>query len=116
MAEVIARHLLGSKAYIQSAGVDADGESAATKEAVAVMREQGLDISSHRSRPLDSLNLADFELVVAMTPSIAQGLRDLGVDESKIAELNISDPYGRGIEVYRSTAEAITHQLRRLLE
>jgi protein-tyrosine-phosphatase len=115
MAEALARHMLGRDARVESAGIDAAEGAAATKNAVQAMRERNLDISAHRSRSVNALSLLEFDVLVALTPAIAQALCDQGVDPSKIRTLNIPDPYGRALDCYRFTADAIERDLRLLL-
>ena len=114
IAEAVARQLLGPDVRVESSGTSAADGASAAKDAVRVMKERGLDISSHRSRSLGNLNLLEFDLLVALCPEIAQALLDQGADASKLATLNISDPYNRDLEVYRATAVAIEAELRRL--
>lgn len=114
MAEAIIGKLLGSNTSIQSAGVETASGLSATKEAVAVMKEMGLDISNHRSRDIDDLDLSSFTLVIAMTSWISEILVTLGVQPRRIERLEVCDPYGKGIEVYRSTARTIELSLRSL--
>lgn len=114
MAEAAARHLLGGEMHVESAGIAADEGASATKDAVRAMEERGLDITAHRSRSLSTLNLPDFDLLVALTPTIAQHLRDRGVDASKLRALDICDPYGKGLDAYRATAVTIERDLRAL--
>ena len=114
MAEAIARQLLGSNVDIASAGLEADDGASATRDAVRVMTDRGLDILAHRSRSLSALNLSDFDLVIALTPRIAQALRDQGMDACKFTALDVPDPYCKGLETYRITAGAIERDLRRL--
>jgi protein-tyrosine-phosphatase len=97
---------------VESAGIDTGEGLPATKEAVAVMRQMGIGISGHHSRDIANLDLARFDIVLAMTPTIAKQLRDAGVDIARIKQMNISDPYRRGIDVYRSIANDIESQLR----
>ena len=71
MAEGLLRHELESRdcnnIEVASAGTwAADGEPA-TEEAIAVSQQSGIDISSHRSRLLDSKELGDTDVVIAMT-------------------------------------------------
>ena len=56
----------GVKAVIRSVGVHARVGASATAEAVAVMRERGLDISEHRSRLLDARHVRAADLVLGM--------------------------------------------------
>ena len=114
MAEAVARHLLDSGVRVESAGISADDGASAAKDAIQAMQERGLDISDHRSRSVSALNLLDFDLVVALTPSIAQALRHHGADASKLTALDIRDPYDKGLQVYRATVLAIERDLRNL--
>ena len=115
MAEAIARDVLGGDAHVESAGVAADEGAEAPKEAVWAMKERGLDLRAHRSRALATLALRDFDLLVAMSPAIARRLRARGVDAVKLRSLNVSDPHGGGLDVYRATAAIIERDLRALL-
>lgn len=75
MAAALAQQFLGSTARVESAGTAASSGSAATSDAVEVMKERGLNLESHRSRPVQSVNLGGYDLIVALTPSIADFLR-----------------------------------------
>lgn len=116
MAEAVARVLLGDDVRIESAGISAENGASATEDAIRVMQERGIDISGHRSRSVSGLNLLDFDLVVALTPSIAQDLRNRGVDETKLTALDIRDPYGEGLAAYRITILALERDLRSLFD
>ena len=115
MAEAVARGLLSSDVRVESAGISADDGASAAEDAIQAMRERGIDISDHRSRSVTALNLPDFDLVVALTPAIAQALRQHGTDPARLRALDIRDPYGKGLEVYRATVLAIERDLRDLL-
>lgn len=112
MAEAIARRILGVQAQIQSAGLDAADGLPATRQAVTAMEELGFDIKDHRSRSLDSLDLSSFDRIIAMTPEIADSLRDAGVSPRRLTPLDVSDPYSGSLDTYRSTARDIERQLR----
>ena len=112
MAEVIAKRLLQTKAHIESAGIAASDSFPATKDAIKTMSEMGLDLREHRSRDIGALELSNFTTFIAMTPLIAKELAKMGVDHGKILELNVPDPYGRGVEEYRATALKIEDELR----
>ena len=107
MAEAIARKRFRHLAAVQSAGMETVEGLPATKEAIAVMREMGFDISNHRSRDIERLELAEFDRIVAMTPAIASQLQTMDVETERITVIDVPDPYGRGIEVYRSTARKL---------
>ncbi len=114
MAEAMARQLFGGAMHVESAGVAANGGTRATRDAVQVMKERGLDLSTHRSRPLSAADWLHFDLLIALTPEIAQTLREQGADAAKLKTLDIPDPYGKDIDTYRATAAAIEHELLRL--
>src|SRR5262245_7223991 len=70
MAEaILERELAGSgvAARVQSAGTNAVADIPATDDAIAVMKGDGLDISAHRSRPVDADELARADVVITMT-------------------------------------------------
>ena len=115
MAEALLSQLIDA-VEVQSAGIEATDGLPPTKHAVSAMKELGFDIGAHRSRDIDNLDLAKFDLIVAMTPSIAEWLRKAGVDPGRIAQLDVSDPYSEGLDVYRSAAKQINSQLRSLVE
>jgi protein-tyrosine phosphatase len=116
MAAAMARHLLGESVHLESAGTSASEGASATRDAVQVMKERGLDLNSHRSRSTDGLNLRDFDLLIAMTPAIAREVRNLGADPSRVKTLDIEDPYCKGFDAYRAAAIAIERALRRLFD
>jgi len=114
MAEAIARSLLGNSTVVESAGLDAVEGDCANKKAVAAMKEMGLNVEPHRTRNIRSINANNYDLVVAMSPSIGRRLRELGVESHRIAELNVPDPFGTDVDEYRSTAKLIENELQRL--
>jgi protein-tyrosine-phosphatase len=116
MAEALARHLLGGSVQADSAGTSADDGAEATKDAILAMKERGIDISGHRSRSVSVLTLLDFDLLVALTPESYEILRSHVTDTSKVKKLYISDPYGKGLDVYRATASALDRDLRMMFE
>ena len=63
MAEGWARHLLGDRVNAYSAGIETHGLN---PNAVAVMAEAGVDISSHTSKTLDDLRDIPLDLVIKM--------------------------------------------------
>jgi len=115
MAAAMTRVLLGDDVLVESAGIEAADRLPATEHAVTVMAERGVDILGHRSRPVESLDLSQFDIVVAMTPSVASRLRHLGVEDTRIQTINVEDPYGKGLDAYRTAASEIEHALRSVL-
>lgn len=63
MGEALFRHYLGDRFEIHSAGTR---PSSVRPEAIAVMAELGIDISSHRSKPVDEFLGREFAYVVTV--------------------------------------------------
>lgn len=116
MAAALAGQILGIATQVESAGASAEDGASASKFAIEVMKNRGLDIAGHRSRSLQGVTLANFDRVVALAPKIADALLLRGVDASKLVVLDIPDPINAGLETYRATADAIERDLQRLFE
>lgn len=69
MAEGWLRHYAGDRAEVFSAGTKPAGLN---PMAVAVMRESGVDISSHRSKPVDELAKVDFLFVITVCDAVGE--------------------------------------------
>jgi protein-tyrosine-phosphatase len=67
MAEVLMKHLLGHRIYVDSVGVRL---SAAESDpfAVAALAEIGLDLSRHKPKTFDDLADRSIDLIVTFTP------------------------------------------------
>jgi arsenate reductase len=63
MAEGLLRHDAGDRFEVFSAGTKA---SSVRSEAIAVMREIGIDISGHRSKSVDEFAQSDFDYVLTV--------------------------------------------------
>ncbi len=66
MAEGYFRHFAGNRARVFSAGVETHGLNPL---AVQVMAEDGIDISDHRSKPVDEFLGMDFDYVITVCDS-----------------------------------------------
>jgi arsenate reductase len=63
MAEGLLRHDAGQRFEVESAGTRA---SFVRPEAIAVMRELGIDISAHRSKNVEEFNGQNFDYVITV--------------------------------------------------
>jgi arsenate reductase len=63
LAEGYLRHFAGSKAQIYSAGIETHGVN---PKAIAVMKEDGIDISHHTSNHVDEYSHIDFDYVITV--------------------------------------------------
>lgn len=69
MAEGILRDLAGDRFQVESAGV---APSSVRPEAIAAMREVGIDISSHRSKSVDEFIGQNFDFVITVCDNANQ--------------------------------------------
>jgi protein-tyrosine phosphatase len=132
LAEAVCKRLLADRLHcpieelpargyvVASAGVATWGGLPATPEAEAAGREVGVDLSGHRSRPVDGKLLTEATAVVAMTAGHAALLRTRFPDAGPTPTLltgtdDLDDPIGADAAVYRACAESIRLHLTRLL-
>jgi protein-tyrosine-phosphatase len=107
MAVGLARELLGNLGVFESAGISPGGPQANDK-AIEVIHEMGIDIRDHCSRRVSSLNLNDFDFIIAMDSTINNQIKSLLPDASdKIVSWDVDDPFGKDIGSYRKCAETI---------
>jgi protein-tyrosine-phosphatase len=120
LAEVIASTLFGSdgRRSFESAGIDAVDQAPASRGAVAVALECGLDLSGHRSRRVTKDMIARADEVYAMTTPQLETL--VRLDSAAALEIllldpsgaEIADPAGGDLQRYRRTRD----HLRRAIE
>lgn len=112
MAEGIVRDML-QKAGIRgievaSMGLGANDGELPTANAVEAMREIGVDITGKRARRLMMEDLAQTDRFYVMTQSHKDILIDAMPElEDRIRVLDIADPYGCRLEVYRECRDAM---------
>jgi protein-tyrosine-phosphatase len=103
---------------VQSAGTSAAPRMRASEEAVELLAKRGIDLSTHRSRPLDAELVRGADHVFAMTAAHRRAIEAMLPDAAAKTELldpggrDIPDPIGGGIEVYRASLAAIELALK----
>ncbi len=122
MAEGLLRHKLkelnkNKLVEISSAGVASPLGMEPSENAVQVMKESGIDISGHKSRPLNQDLIKDADLIFTME----QKHKDLILEEmprasSKTYVLNIEDPISKPVETYSQVLEVLKKSLPRILK
>ena len=100
---------------VDSAGIYACGEPI-NPNASAVLLEEGIDLSSHVSKPVTKELFEDANLVLVMESAHKTMLKALGYDCQKVKVLDIADPFGNDEECYRKTFEKIKKALENALE
>jgi|SRR5690606_23978202 len=130
MAGAILRDLLAGREaefVVETAGLGAEPGLGAESDAVAVLREQGLDLSGHRTRRLEAQMVAEADLILTMTRSHKQQvlrlhpraaektftLLEFAYDDR---ESDVEDPFGRGHDTYRRTAQELRRALTSVVD
>ena len=134
MAEALLRKLLAEKLgcaieeveqrgiLVSSAGVSAAPGSGAAPEAIATMRQRGLDLSRHESQPLSEKLVRQADVIFALTNAHRQAIVRRWPEASTRTLLvqpdnsDIEDPIGGPAEVYEQCALQIEDALRRRVQ
>lgn len=105
MAEGYLRHYAGSKADVYSAGVEAHGVN---PRAIAVMLEDGIDISAHTSNIISEYAGLSFDYIITVCDN-AREKCPVFPSQSKRFHYNFADPAGAA-----GTEAQIMQQFRRV--
>ncbi len=134
MAEVIMRQLIAKKlgctdaeleqrnVIVASAGIAAAPGCKPSPEAVAVVKEKGLDLSRHESQPLTEKLVRHADLILTMTASHRHAILRRWPDASERIHTvrpdgaDINDPIGGSTAVYRSCAAEVENALKQRVE
>jgi protein-tyrosine-phosphatase len=106
---------------VQSAGLAASPGQPAAQEALLVAQELGADLSQHRSQVLTAALLSQATHVFVMTRSHWLLLQDYFPDQGPMPRIlspsgiDLDDPIGCDLAVYRECAQAIVQALDVLL-
>lgn len=109
MAEGFARSLGGEALDVHSAGSRPQG--LVSPEAIRVMAERGIDITSHTSKGLGELPKADWDCIVGM------GCGDAcpALPARERIDWEIPDPWGADDAMFRAVRDRIELEVRALL-
>jgi protein-tyrosine-phosphatase len=134
MAEGLLRQRLSEKTIdtrhrVLSAGVWAVDDHPASANAIAVMAEQGIDITDHVAHTITANDVAEADLILVMTREHGQVIRNTwpqyGWKVHRLSEMigkrrDVRDPYGGSIGEYRTCADTLAEYidggLQRILE
>ena len=134
MAEVLCRWSLAERlgcasdeleergVIVMSAGMAAMPGGRAAPEAIQVVSELGLDLSSHETQPLTEPLVRHADAILTMTESQRQAIVaqwPAAADRTKVLSrsgADVADPIGGPIERYQRCAEQIDRELRAWVE
>jgi len=116
MAVGLASKILPSNIFVDSAGLDTSYGRASNKNAIEVMKnEYGIDISNHKTKDVESVNIDEYDFIVAMDQFIAEKLRkEYNINSKIIFNWDINDPYGKDYQGYKACADNINNFLNML--
>lgn len=88
---------------VESCGIFAYKNMPATQETILVLREDGIDLSNHSAKPVNQKIIKEADFIYAMTIDHQQFiLRQFPYLTGKIKVLDVVDPIGMDLSVYRS--------------
>jgi tRNA threonylcarbamoyl adenosine modification protein (Sua5/YciO/YrdC/YwlC family) len=111
---------------ITSAGITLSSGYSATDQTREVLRRQGIDVSSHRSRPVTRSMLKKADIILVMEKLHEDRILDIAPEEKKRVfllkefakindtDLDIRDPIGRSVEFYEETLQTIKEAVERI--
>lgn len=112
MAEGLLRELAGERFDVDSAGVL---PTDVRPEAIAVMREIGIDISQHRSKSVDEFSDREFDYVITVCDNAREHCPVFPGD-AKLIHWSFEDPAVTGDEtVFRRVRDEIKERLREFM-
>ncbi|MCF8008517.1 MAG: low molecular weight protein arginine phosphatase [Halanaerobiales bacterium] len=129
MAEYYAKKIVKQNGIkeleVSSAGINAVNGTPASKEAIKVMNEEGIDLKAHRSKTLMEEDLKENDKIFTMTTSHKEVIKDMYNYDNVYTlkhfikdceDCDILDPYGFGIKKYRETRDQIKQAVYKLFE
>ena len=127
MKKLVAEHpLLMGKVCVHSAGIYAAIGQGASREAIKVVGEMGIDLSKHRTTLLEpeGIHQADLiltmteshrRLVVMMAPEASHKIFLLSQYAGETAARDVMDPFNGSLQEYQSCAQQIQSLLEKVL-
>ena len=112
MAEALARHRCGDRWEAASAGLVPLGWVA--PETLEALAEVGVSTAALRSKGLEEFDLSEFRLVVNLSTHALEG-RLRPADAARVIHRPVPDPFGRALEAYRRSRDALDELIVREL-
>lgn len=102
---------------VSSCGVYAPQDVSASPDAVKVLAEVGIDLSGHRSKPVDEDMVRAADRIIVMTDEHKHMLVSMFPHVTMdICVLDVADPIGRGINTYAQTFAEIQSKIEEHLQ
>ena len=113
---------------VYSCGVYAENGDIPTYEGIEVMKEYGIDLKSHRATNIRNSNIKDMDIILCATSSHKNNVISMYPElKEKIYtmkeyvgypknDIDIKDPWGYGIEVYRKCVAEIEDCINKIID
>lgn len=120
MAAAILQQMLKEKgdtsSGVISAGLQTIDGLPANPNAVAAMKEWGMDLSGHHSRQVTPFLLKEAHRIFVMTPTQARTLvGGMPLVGDKVTSLDVADPFGQDLDTYRRCRDQLKEKLEKLV-
>lgn len=132
MAEVIFRDLIeknkdiNQEVRVESAGVYAMANQPASAQAIRAMEEEGIDLKSHRSKPLTKEMIDRADIILTMTRNHKNAILQMNPEVrdkvftlkeyANMGLLDVQDPFGLPVEEYKESAREIREALEKVIK
>ena len=131
MAEALMKDMIARDSKLRARGIEVDSAGfypaglPASREAIGIMKEYGLDLKGHRSQLIDQnlLNWADLVLVMEREHEndIYEQYQNVDGKIYLLSEYvgdrgDIPDPWQRGLERFRECAVTLEHNINNLVK
>ena len=113
---------------IDSCGIYANNGDRATSNAIMAIKEYGINMESHRSKNISDITIDEFDLVLCLTKQhkqiitrLYESAKDKVFTLKEYVEPNneyidIDDPWGNNLNVYKSCAKEIVEYVDKLIK
>ena len=120
MAAAILKQILQQRgdlsSQVASAGLQAIEGLTANPNAVAAMKEWGIDLSEHRSHQMTPQMLKQAHRIFVMSPTQARTLvGGMPMVGDKVTSLDVADPFGKDLDTYRRCRDELKAKLEKLV-
>ena len=114
LAEYLGRQLFGSSVAFESAGINPQPAMDAENAIFTLKNNFGIDASGHIPRNVRSLEMADYDLIIALEKRAVAVAHALGAPASKLKLWKIHDPWGPDLTEYDRASLEIRRKLQQL--
>jgi protein-tyrosine-phosphatase len=114
LAEYLGRQVFGDSVAFESAGIRPQPASDAENAIFTLRNNFGIDASGHVPRNIRTLNIADYDLIIALDKTAVRVVEDMGARPSLVKVWKVRDPWGPDLTEYDRASLEIKTKLVQL--